>query len=265
MDFQSIVYLPPETNINLKINIIAGIKAYNQGYSSIDYVKKKFKNIWVKQLQSEKTDEDKEYRWFTKLAMMEIDRVCEELQKFNIPNTKGYIIARAALWRLQTSLYSALILLRQSFFYETIAVIRIIFEQISWVYSIYSLKDLKDIMEVSPTRSISKIKGIFPSAGKIYGFLSEHAHLSTKLISNYIEIFDEFADVTIKDSTKNKQTMYALFLMVDLYAIVSELIFYDLFKKIRTVYLNDDKKTLVIDGSREFEKEVLQKLKVHLP
>lgn len=254
VDFQTVIYLPPKTNINKKINIIAAIKAYNQGYSSIDYVKKKFEKHWRRQLEEENSDG--EFRKYISISLNEVTRIGRSLEEINVQGTVGYITSRASLWRLQSSFKSALILIRHSYFYESIAILRLILEQISWVYSIYNLDDQDRLMKVKPTKTIDKIKIIFPQAGKLYGYLSKYAHLSSEIVSEYLKVSDEYADITIKGNN-GEMALYILLLLVDLYATVCELIFFDLLQEIHYVYLSNEQDSLIIDETRHFYTHVI--------
>lgn len=60
--------------------------------------------------------------------------------------------------------------------FEAIAIGRMLLEQICWVHCVRSLDDVKLIERKSATRSVGEVNLKFPIVGRLYGWLSDHAH-----------------------------------------------------------------------------------------
>ncbi len=255
-DLQTLVYLPAESPTELKVNVVSAIKAYNGGYASIDYIKKHYGKKWGDYLnKKEGTSQIREIINVTLVKLEDMEKIAE----INIPGNIGYVIARGALWRLQTSFKAALHLLRNSYYYETLSVTRLIFEQLAWIYKIYEFDTAEEILKISPTKSIGKIKNIYPEAGALYGFLSEHAHISSNLVSDYIHVSDSYSDVILKSPQNNDKSAYIILSLIDLYCIIIELIFYDFIDDCSSVFLDEEGKTLYINDLRDFKVNYLDK------
>lgn len=59
--------------------------------------------------------------------------------------------------------------MRLRFPFEAEAVVRLGFEQIGWAYAILDLPNLELVEATKPTAGTTRLKGIFPGAGRVYG------------------------------------------------------------------------------------------------
>jgi hypothetical protein len=60
--------------------------------------------------------------------------------------------------------------------YEPIAIARMLVEQIAWATKVRSMEVSEDVKNTSAQSSISDLKKISSGAGRLYGWMSEHAH-----------------------------------------------------------------------------------------
>lgn len=107
------------------------------------------------------------------------------------PDTKiGMKIAVLAMWRLNQSFRAAKPLLRRGYTFEVVGIYRLIFEQLAWVYTIHKESAISHI-KVTPTKCVNRFKQVFKVGGRIYGDLSDLAHLNPKYLMGYLRIQHE--------------------------------------------------------------------------
>lgn len=91
--------------------------------------------------------------------------------------TLGVFAAEIALSRLSASFKSAHLLYRLGHVTDGHAIMRVILEQIAWAYVAGGLQDEAELAALQPTKMISRLKDLYPGAGRIYGVLNSKTHL----------------------------------------------------------------------------------------
>lgn len=66
-----------------------------------------------------------------------------------------------------------------------------ILEQIAWAYAASEFDDLEKIEKLSPNRSISRLKEVYPYAGELYGHLSKKTHIDYSSHLEFLDIQEE--------------------------------------------------------------------------
>jgi len=102
------------------------------------------------------------------------------------PDRPGLFGAGSALLRLFVSFRSAVFLLRNGMHFEFGLVGRLILEQIAWSYAVHQLVD-DQMFALNPQSQITKLKEIVPSAGRLYGTLSEQGHIPPTISIRYLD------------------------------------------------------------------------------
>lgn len=138
----------------------------------------------------------------------------------------GLIIGILALGRLIQSFSSASTMLRRRCTFEATAIMRLIFEQVAWVYVIQDLTPEK-IRKTSPTKCISKLSNSLPYAGKLYGILSQVTHLDPRVLREYIRIEPNDSDTSYifagpAQWVDSVQYSLMLFFLLGLYGSIAE-------------------------------------------
>lgn len=260
-DVQSAIRLPSSAPTELRLNLLAAMKAHYGGYRSIDYVKKNFSEGWEHLGHSKEEDTVRE------VMRISLDIIWKLNTYFGdsiVQGNIGIIVARAALWRLQNSFKSALILIKEGYFYEAVAIERQIFEQLSWCYSIYNLDHIETIKNSKVTKSIHKIKNDFGEEfGRFYNFLTKHAHITADLLDDYIEINGNISTITFKSIEKINMSAYIMLTLIYLYETITEIILFDVIVKHNNVRKNENNELVIIKDCN-FIVEVLSKYKRQL-
>jgi hypothetical protein len=88
----------------------------------------------------------------------------------------GEWIGDLTLVRAEYSLERAFAEADKGALYECVAIARMILEQLCWVYCVRSLDDVDVIAKKSSTRCVGETTRDFPIVGRLYGWMSDHAH-----------------------------------------------------------------------------------------
>jgi hypothetical protein len=84
----------------------------------------------------------------------------------------GLFIADANLIRLQATVRAAKTLANRGYYFETLALTRFAVEQIAWTWTCHN-KTETEALKTKANKCINMLKVIYPTCGKLYGFLSE--------------------------------------------------------------------------------------------
>lgn len=130
----------------------------------------------------------------------------------------------ASMTRLYTSFKAAVSLLNNGFFVEVAPVFRLILEQLAWgCYLLHETDEVK-ISENKVHENIGYLKKTLNDDrfGKLYGYLSDEAHLKPKEIGKYLEVKEEENSIGIKDRSGKacKEETTRLFLLLEAYGRV---------------------------------------------
>jgi len=88
----------------------------------------------------------------------------------------GILGAELTLYRLPHLLDTARMLANRGLLLEVLPLLRLCLEMIAWAHTAFYLSDDNPVFELKAQSCISSLKEIYPSAGKLYGLLSEFAH-----------------------------------------------------------------------------------------
>ena len=216
----TLVGIPSNASEELRRNISAGVVAYFQNYSSIDYVAKHILAS-TERREQEKEDILFEISQTIKKEIIIAIRRFDEIEKK--PAIHGIFAAEVCLMRLFISFRSVLIMIRLGMPFEASCLSRLILEQIAWAYCIHELDD--GVFNVSPPKSVTNLKKIIPYAGRLYGLLTKDAHISPSETKRYLN-FDAVNPQVILSSPDSVR-LNALYLLrlADAFLITSEIIY----------------------------------------
>lgn len=86
------------------------------------------------------------------------------------------ILAEWTLFRAPFSMQLAFYCANRGSLFESCAISRSILEQVSWANYLLSIDDGIEVPDVSATYCVGRLKKDVPVAGKLYGWMSNHAH-----------------------------------------------------------------------------------------
>ena len=216
--------VPFNASKQFKKNVLAAMKAYSGGYKSIDRVLKRFGDFWEFR---DPSDEKRNFYQILREVKQEIESVINEIGCINIqPDNIGHRLAREALVRLKASFRSSTLLISQGYFFEPMAICKLILEQIAWSYSTFDINNEQKIRLLKPTKTISHLKKIIPYIGNLYGSLNIVTHMDPEYDHNYsLEIDNGIILINYNIPDKKYLAIYFLILIADLFRIISEYTF----------------------------------------
>lgn len=142
------------------------------------------------------------------------------------PDNPSLFAAGAAYVRLQNTFKAYILCLRTGLHFETLAMGRIIVEQLASIYRIYNYDG--NFFKVPPNKCIKNLKKLIPFAGRLYGLLSNKLHIEPESTLDYIKVGDHQLDIVLKDSRQTIQNAHLLLTIYDIFCIVGEYIYVDL-------------------------------------
>ena len=164
--------------VELREKLTAASVAVALQYKSIDYVQKKYGGQYD-------YDPGGAYRRDRDIRTKSIGlltSITDGIQVFrsNIPDegTIGEHLSDMTFGRIPYSLSRAFAEADKGAIFESTVIARMIIEQLCWALKIRGSDDPDEISSTSATKSITQIAKCFPTLGRLYGWLSKHAHWS---------------------------------------------------------------------------------------
>jgi hypothetical protein len=127
--------------------------------------------------------------------------------------TMGEWIGDLTLLRVSYSFERAYAEADKGALYESVAIARMILEQIAWAYAVRDLDDVEQIRKKGTTRAIGEVARKFPVVGRLYGWMSNHAHWGYDAHVKVITHRDDFAGA-IFASSEFKAVAYSMLLVL---------------------------------------------------
>lgn len=226
--------VPYNSDVNFMKKVYAGAVSYGLGLSSIDYTYKKY----ISNLNMIKftNDFDSKLLYVTTSLKQGVIDILEYLMSIEKPDVPCLFAAGAAYTRLQNTFKAAILCLRTDLHFETLAMERILLEQLAWICKVHNYEG--DFFKVLPNKCIGELKKLIPSAGRLYGFLSDKLHIEPNITIDYISTKENSLDIVLRDKEQTIQNAYLLLKLFDMYCIVGEYIYADLLKDYK--YLKKD-------------------------
>ncbi len=218
---QEMALIPKHANSSLKSNVHAAVVASTLGLASVDYARRRY----ARHEDDDSNDESKltAYVGAYHAAKTYMSRLVANLCTDGKPDpTVGVFGASLVLERLAPSFFCTHFLYRMGHRYEGHAVARLILEQIAWAYAAHDLDDLSLIEKISTTRCITALKRLTPSAGILYGFLSEKTHIDYSSHMEFLRV-ENGQNVVLHAQPHFKEYGEVILRLADLFGIIWEI------------------------------------------
>jgi hypothetical protein len=144
----------------------------------------------------------------TELLSALISRLSERPNKSN-----GEAIGEWTLLRVPFATKILLSCANRGALFESVAIARMLIEQVAWATKVNGLDDILEIQNTSATKAVAHLKTLCPSAGRLYGWLSSHAHWTYEGHVKAME-FDEHRMIALFATSKFKRKALALSLVM---------------------------------------------------
>jgi hypothetical protein len=119
-------------------------------------------------------------RDFRRLCLAQVERIGEALSGYppllGRQPTVGEWIGDLTLTRVQYSFRRAFAEADKGALFESVAIARMILEQLAWIYVVRPLSDVDKIRNTKTTKCIGRLSDQFSDVGKLYGWMSDHVH-----------------------------------------------------------------------------------------
>lgn len=217
------VGVPIEADPEFKAYVFAAGVTHSMGNSSVDAQLRRNRGKWIDSFRPEQSKLGSAEQLMKIVRTRALMRV-HELTALDLSGaSSGAAAAANVLIRLASTFRGALQLVRLGFAFESEAVTRLGFEQISWAYAVAPLTDIGEIERASPTKSVTKLKELLPAAGRIYGRLSELAHVLPDTHHRFVSVdSDDKVRITIQAHDATRESLFLLVLLLDAFYVVSE-------------------------------------------
>ncbi len=199
----------------LRKMISASILTYQLNNKSVDYVLRKYLND--KDYEEKSPDRlDKEFR----SACLEQVSLFQAALKIYPPFTQreprvGEWVGDLTAIRMGYSLQRAFGEADKGALFEAVAIARMILEQLAWAAAVRGIDDASKVQQLAATKSIGLLNANFPIAGRLYGWMSNHAHWGYDAHYKVITSKDGFSGAWLFN-TEFKAIAYAMLIALTL-------------------------------------------------
>lgn len=154
--------------------ISAARLSYLMHLGSVDYTRKRY----LKDAKYEMNDGSRLDLRVTRALKNQTELLAELIRRLSRRATKseGEIICEWTLLRVPFATKLLLSCANRGALFESVAIARMLLEQVAWAIRINTFDEHEQIQNTSATKSVAYLKTICPSSGRLYGWLSSHAH-----------------------------------------------------------------------------------------
>jgi hypothetical protein len=216
------VGVPHNATAEFKRYVFAGAKAASYGYRSVDYMLRQHGERW--ELSSPPLPTEEFARQVHSQVSASVSQAVEKLQAIRLgPELNGSFASWAALARLAQTFRIVAGGLTRGWHFEALSLLRLILEQLAWCVAVRGLPG-QDHFEVLPTSSVGQLKAIRADIGRVYGELSEAAHIHPEHTPSYISFDGPRVVVTWASSDYLLSNANYMMILLDIYHEVVRLV-----------------------------------------
>lgn len=221
------VGVPVEADPEFKAYVFAAGVTHSMGNRSIDGQLRRHREEWIRRFRPDRVHPGSQELLIKKVREQALSRV-DELCTIDLrTEPAGAVAAANVLIRLASTFRGALQLIRVGFAFEAEAVVRLGFEQVAWAFVVAPLSDPDEIARTSATKAVSQLRELVPAAGRIYGRLSNLAHVAPSTHHRFVSIAeDESVRIRVEAHDAAKESLFLLILLLDALYVASEFRFH---------------------------------------
>ena len=216
------VAVPYKTTESFRKLIWAAMVTYLFGNTSVDHVIKRYSYLWER--RQDKSFESDPRLLILRSTQEAVTHIAEILENTITSTTFGHVCAKSALCRLEATFKAAYGLVRRDYVFETEALLRMLLEQLAWAHEAYSM-DSVGLRNLNPTKCITPFKAVFSAAGKIYGKLTEGAHIDPSIVEHYLRFHESGSKVVRRSAPDSQHIGYYLTALASTYLEVAQKLF----------------------------------------
>lgn len=209
-DFGLPVGMQRHSSEEFKKRVIAAVGSYQLRLKSIDYTLRHYtERAFKDQIDVHLGDSVSDYLRDSSRFLL---RGLKELHKQSEMNF-GVFGAEITMFRIPDALDTARMLANRGLLLESLPLLRLCLEMLSWAYVAYGLQDENQVIELQAQACITKLKTLYKTAGQFYGYLSSFSHWRHVVHGRFLN-FDVAHVVVVKASAQYRAMALALCLVV---------------------------------------------------
>jgi len=218
------VGVPVDADPEFKAYVFAAGATHSSGNRSVDNMLRRHCDSWVKRFEDERSSDVRGVQSLRKVILEKASGRSMALAALDLNGNVNYGVRAAAnaQIRLESTFRAALQLVQLGYAFESEAVIRLGLEQVAWTYAIRNLATPGEVEATSGTGWIPNLKEVIPGAGRIYGRLSNLAHVSPATHSRFVAHSDGQTMIRIKAPAAAMESLLLLIILLDAFLVISE-------------------------------------------
>ena len=188
---------------------MAGLVSYQLQLSSIDYALKRY--VKPNTYDGEELllgDEVSDYLRDSVMVLMKQLRLLQTKHP-----TFGTFGAEITIYRLPHSLDTGRLLSNRGLLLEVLPILRLCLEMLAWSSVAFHMKDEARVVALKAQSCIAELKSLYPTAGRLYGYLSTFSHWGHVIHGHFLDVRPEQVSV-LKASVRYRAMALALCLVI---------------------------------------------------
>lgn len=212
--------VPRDSTEEFRRYVFAAAKTVMMGNRSVDHVLRSYRDHWT--FPDTSGSGGALVRAMNRATKGQVREAATRISALDAPDgaTPGLAAAQAALLRLQASFRGAVLMCRLGLRFEAVVIARLILEQIAWAYAVHGFKDLA-FFDVLPTKCVSVLKAIWPDVGRLYGQLTDVAHIVPEVSTEYVLFTGTESEVVIASVDDTRVVSFQLLYLSYLFRVIS--------------------------------------------
>jgi hypothetical protein len=215
------VAVPHSTTESFRKLIWAAMAAYGFGNSSVDHVMRRYGHLWDR--RKDKSFERDARTLALRGVVTTVKEIADALDRVPVSGL-GQVCAKSALARLEATFKAAYGLVSREYVFEVDALTRLILEQMAWASVAFS-KDDDTVFKLEAPKCMHAFRAHFPDCGRLYGRLSESAHIDPSIARNYVSLYQAGSDVVRRSAMDSFDSGVAIVQLAPVYAALVQRLF----------------------------------------
>jgi hypothetical protein len=205
-----------ESSPEFRRRILAGAISYQLRLKSIDYALKRYVDADLYDNEEISLGDS-----ISDYLRDSVEVLMKELRNLHRPHPSfGEFGAEITLFRIPHCLDTARMLSNRGLLLEGVPILRLCLEMMAWSNVAFYMQDENQVIALSAQSCISDVKGAYPTAGKLYGYLSTFSHWGHVIHGHFLDFNTQEPGVSVLSASVRYRAMALALCIVILDAIV---------------------------------------------
>ena len=163
--------------------ILAGAISYQLRLKSVDYALRRYVDADLYEKQEISLGDS-----ISDYLRDSVELLMREFRVLHTPEPSfGEFGAEITLFKIPRCLDSARMLSNRGLLLEVLPILRLCLEMMAWSATAFYMKDEKQVIELKAQSCISEMKDVYPTAGRLYGYLSTFSHWGHLIHGHFLD------------------------------------------------------------------------------